>query len=323
MDATVAIVSLMQRTTSFTKGGHIFIQPCSAPYNVLYPLETDPKMWHGCDDAYAYTWMSDFGNSIRALNMNDKVKLANSMGFCPHNRCQLTNLTSPSSDGLCPKNLCYTKLEKGGRSFGACCFTDGKFDDGDLIGYYDKTQNTPKPIYRRSRVVLGGLGGDDPASYSRFINANRIHPNIIATQCPLENTVLDVQRMLVEQNVSAWVQLAPYIAKGSSGPYPSHQCTMTPSSFVEISQMTNSSSNRVVRYESLANDNVGIRGGSFATSAMELEVVNEYGTADRQRVLNVWYKGWEDFMIPDKEDVLVGGSTVTLSLVCVDTPDLN
>jgi hypothetical protein len=41
---------------------------------------------------------------------------------------------------------------------------------GQLIGYYYKSQPTPKPIYKLNRVVLGKNPFDE--TYANFINAN-------------------------------------------------------------------------------------------------------------------------------------------------------
>ena len=159
--------------------------------------------------------MNDFHGDIYEISDILRVKLARSMGFCPHSRCQLGNLSSSSSDGRCPEGLCYTKLENGSKSFGACCFINGKFSAGDLIGYFNKTQSVPKPIYKHSRVLLGGKGADDESKES-FINANILFKGMIAAQCPLPNTVWDTHRMVVEQNVSLWIQLAPFWNKSES-----------------------------------------------------------------------------------------------------------
>ena len=43
---------------------------------------------------------------------------------------------------------------------------------GKLIGYYNKSQPTPKPIYKKGRIVLGGMQDDD--SYDAFISANEV-----------------------------------------------------------------------------------------------------------------------------------------------------
>ena len=224
-------------SSSVTKGGELFLSPCdfSAP---LFPKDK-PTAWASCNDAYSFTWTSDFKGEIAGLDKLSKSKLINSMGFCPQNRCQLFNVSSGSSDGMCPKGLCYQKVENGGPSYGACCFSSGGlFNEGKLIGYYNKTQPTPKPIYKQSRVVLGqplrrSVGTTQPPldeSFDSFINANQIYPGLIATQCPLaqrpggmENTVDDVKRMIVENDIRMWVQLAPdkwdkYLSRGDVSP---------------------------------------------------------------------------------------------------------
>jgi len=143
------------------------------------------------------------------LSEVDALKLIASSGFCPHLRCQLGNVSNSGTDEKCPAGLCYTKLENGSPSFGACCYSDGKFDSGmivfvifksvtrphnlvfslllqigDLIGVFSKTQPAPKPIYKHSRVVLRspGLGDSslvtvpewEEVSENAFINANEV-----------------------------------------------------------------------------------------------------------------------------------------------------
>ena len=204
---------------SFTKTGNIFVAHCpnadaDAAWSPLYPSNVDPFQWRSCGDAYEFTWRNDFYNDLISLNRIDKEKLIRSMGFCPHHRCQLkVNISNSGPDGQCPVGLCYTKLENGGLSYGACCFHDGVFNSGELIGFYNKTQRQSKPIYKRSRIVLGGNSSDE--SFGSFINANRIHSGIVATQCPLPSTISDVKRMIVEQNISLWIQLAPFTEETS------------------------------------------------------------------------------------------------------------
>ena len=116
------------------------------------------------------------------------------------------------------------------RSHSVSCFLAPRIV-GQVIGFYNKTQPAAKPIYKRSRIILGVHGQDaalvgrydyanttarsmtrEDESYRSFINANRIYPGIIATQCPLESTALDVLQMVVEQRVTLWIQLAPSAA---------------------------------------------------------------------------------------------------------------
>lgn len=203
---------------SYSKQGDLFISPCNFS-EVLFPLHHSPHDWKSCNDAYTYSWTKDFKKELTALSSLDSTKMINSMGFCPQNRCQLFNLSSTGIDGMSPEGLCYTKVENGGLSYGACAFHRGIFNSGVLLGYYNKTQPTPKPIYKKSRIVLGNkrgilAGADDSAE--NFINANQIYPGLIGTQCPLasrpsgfHNTVDDVKRMIVENNITLWIQLAP------------------------------------------------------------------------------------------------------------------
>lgn len=193
---------------SYSKQGDIFIASCNFSTS-LYPKDVSPSYWNSCNDAYEFTWSNDFYSDLVGVTAIDRTKLARSMGFCPQNRCQLFNLTNSIKDGQCPDSLCYTKVENGGLSFGACCFKNGEFNYGELIGYFNKTTWTPKPIYKKSRIVLADPTLKDE-SYVSFINANRIHDGIIATQCPMHNTINDVKRMIVEQNTTLWVQLAPF-----------------------------------------------------------------------------------------------------------------
>lgn len=290
---------------SFTKSGEIYVSVCNES-EPLFPKGTDPATWSSCEDAYEFTWNLDLDNDILALSTLDRAKLARSMGFCPHNRCQLGNLTSTKDDGRCPENLCYTKLENGARSYGACCFIDGAFNSGQLIGYNDKTQNTPKPIYKRSRVILGDRIGGADESYDAFINANLIHKGIIAMQCPLESTVLDTQRMFVEQNVSLWIQLAPY-ADIATGTVPiDQQCKITPTDFVQHATAHNSTLLRVTDYVQLPNMQLGIQNPSFNVHAFDVHLTSlTAGVTRTQRVTNVWYKQWQDFEIPAAGDTQV------------------
>jgi hypothetical protein len=201
-------MKVIEKTKSFTKNGDLYISSCnfSSP---LFPV-TSPAEWKSCHDAYEFTWSNDFNGDMVGLSELNLAKLTKSMGFCPQNRCQLFNLSNSVTDNQCPNSLCYTKVEDGGLSYGACCFQQGEFNYGHLIGYYNKTTFTPKPIYKKSRVVLGDSIGGADESYSSFINANRVHPGIIVSQCPLHSTINDVKRMIVEQNISQWIQLAPY-----------------------------------------------------------------------------------------------------------------
>lgn len=318
---------------SFTKMGDIYVPYCDTSRD-LFPLNADASTWSSCDDAYEYTWSLDRGKDLIALTTVDRLKLSRSMGFCPHNRCQLTNLTSTANDGRCPDNLCYTKLENGAKSFGACCFIDGAFNSGQLIGYYNKTQQTPKPMYKKSRVILGDITGGPDESFRGFINANEIHNKLIATQCPLDNTVLDVARMLVEQNVSLWIQLAPFVDIVDTDKDSTHvsQCTITPEKFLNASQHLlrsgNYGSGNYIQDVSLqSTDSNQFKNPSFsarcfdiryqAPSSEALTTDNQYHLMEEHpmdtsisaldeiqthRLTNMWYSNWKDFAVPAASD---------------------
>ena len=65
------------------------------------------------------------------------------------------------------------------------------------------------------------LGSNDTdESKENFINANLIHRQVIASQCPLssqssghENTIRDFKRMIIEKKISTLVSLAPHLSK--------------------------------------------------------------------------------------------------------------
>jgi len=328
----------MDPVLSFTKGGAIYVPSCNHS-QLLFPLNAPPSSWSSCSDAGEYTW-SITQDDLSAISIVDKTKLARSMGFCPHNRCQLGNLTNARNDGHCPANLCYTKLENGGRSFGACCFIDNEFNSGALIGYYDKTQHAPKPIYKKSRIILGDSIGGTDESYNSFINANQIHPHIIATQCPLSNTVGDVLQMLVEQNISLWIQLAPF--EDPSNPHHTSQCTMSPAAFAQASMALNTSHVSIQNLQQIPNLEFGLQQATFSvdkftaqfhsartrnngkhTSTAEMSqnvedsvngdsgvhggsfdtiITREDSAVRTQDVTSIWYNNWKDFTIPAAED---------------------
>ncbi|GAB5031773.1 Hypothetical protein NocV09_00700390, partial [Nannochloropsis oceanica] len=101
-----------------------YIQNCPVPRGDLFPLSQDPRTWPSCDDAYEVSWRLDPGKHLQGLSANLLTKLSRSMGFCPHRRCQLSSLPNSPSPGVCPPGLCYTKLEDGAPTYGACCFEE-------------------------------------------------------------------------------------------------------------------------------------------------------------------------------------------------------
>ena len=269
------------------KSGEIYLKPCTYDSNVsLFPLDKSPSKWHHCNDAYEYTWLTDINNEIIILTTLQRQKLGYSSGFCPHLRCQLspsTSFSTSSSSNQCPLGLCYTKVEDSSLSFGACCFTNGSFISQHLIGFMNKSQSTPKPIYNHSRIILRPLSihnsiasstttdtsRDDsadtchtttiPASsestlWSSFINANEVYPGIIASQCPISlaahyehtndsvstgayskldlvnkvDTTQDVLHMILQENITLWLQISPYISDLNSDLKPDLTLYSTP-----------------------------------------------------------------------------------------------
>eukprot|EP01039_Chlorochromonas_danica_P010052 gene10052-11123_t len=196
----------MYYVQSATKLGGIYLAPCNKS-SLLFPLEEDPLSWLSCHDAYEYTWSVDPDGLLAGLSADLKIRLARSSGFCPHHRCQLSEVGNADREGRCPQGLCYSKVEHGAVSFGACCFRNGTFETQRLLGYYDKLSPTPKPIYRAHRVLLQPANGTDDPSPEVFFNAHYLRDHLIASQCPLHSTVEDFKLMLVQQQVRRWLQI--------------------------------------------------------------------------------------------------------------------
>ena len=311
--------------SSSLKDENIFVLKCPPLIGEMFPLEKiihpvgsyypSPYewIWKTCEDAYTVTWKLDAKREIVGLRVRLRQMLEISMGFCPHLRCQLSNITNANEDGLCPKNLCYTKLENGASSFGACCFTDGEFNSGGLIGYYNKTQHIAKPIYKKSRVILGDKVGGTDESYASFINANVIYPGIIATQCPMTNTVLDVAQMIQEQNISLWIQLSP----SSEYKRSTSDCLVLPNALTDLSSQQFS-----VMQTNLSH--IGIKSPSTSILAQSVhihssphsgvEVCASRACGPDHVMQHIWYRGWKDFDVPPDEDFeVVGATTCSIS----------
>jgi hypothetical protein len=90
-------------TKSFTKPGELYIHACNDDH--LFPLDVPPAQWSACHDANEFTWDQDYSHDLAALSPLDRVKLSRSTGFCPHDRCQLGNITSATT-GQCPEGTC-------------------------------------------------------------------------------------------------------------------------------------------------------------------------------------------------------------------------
>jgi protein tyrosine phosphatase len=199
------------------------------------------------------------------------------------------------------------------------------FNSNQIIGYYYKSQPTPKPIYKSNRIVLGPNKTDE--SYGTFINANEVYPNVIATQCPLlsfpdgfANTLDDVKTMIVEQNVSLWISLAPVmntsevtldvvdelLARGSLN------CNVFP--LLLMRQLGGSmEANRIMQPNGTASTvfwnmsytvkaYASSEGGPGAGVRLERPVDMSGWVEVERRVEHIWYWGWRDFSVPPAED---------------------
>lgn len=297
------------RTASSVKDENIFVLKCPATRGESFPLKKvihpvgnyypspNEWIWKSCEDAYTVTWKLDAHRDVVGLGVRLKQMLEISMGFCPHRRCQLSNVTNQKEDGLCPQNLCYTKLENGAHSFGACCFTNGTFNSGELLGYYNKTQHAAKPIYKKSRVVLGGEVGGSDESYGSFINANVVHPGIIATQCPMTNTLLDVAQMIKEQNISLWIQLSP----SSESKRSSSDCVVLPNALTDLSSQQFSVMPTNLSLFGIKSLGTSILAQSLQIHSSPLQPGGEVCPPDHV-MQHIWYRGWKDFDVPPEED---------------------
>ena len=250
------------------------------------------------------------------------------MGYCPERRCQLGDIGAADISGKCPRGLCYSKLQDGARTFGACCYTDGEFNSGNLIGFHTKQRPHQKPIYKTNRVILEPQGeGDEPEGMARFINANEVHPGIIVTQCPLlgaphdgasAETLTDWKRMVVEQNVSVVVQLHPFgdnVSEGGAVQVAS-ACEGRAQTFCEMpcvdwvgSVFTNASDPR-----SAGVSDVRSVSTPFGGEAAIMQYA--YSIAGRH-IDHFWFHKWRDFETPSaaqREQVLWMASAVREAL---------
>jgi protein tyrosine phosphatase len=292
---------------SFAKTRGIYLKKCHRhngnDFVPLYSLDQSPHLWPSCHDAYDITWIYDPQRLLKGLSIKNRQKLAYSMGFCPHLRCQLGNITNGDFDGHCPAGLCYTKLENGSPSFGACCFINGTFNSGNLIGYFNKSQNAPKPIYKHSRVIINSVSSTssevDNDSYERFVNANYLIKNpffrLIATQCPMRATLLDVRSMIIQENITLWIQLTSETQLFSLD-NKKYDCLLLPDAFssseVELVEETEAKKELYHRFGE------AFRFVKFRFSS----AVSLSGSLPSPVIHHIWYKGWEDFAAPASKD---------------------
>lgn len=301
--------------------GGILVEDCSSIYgDTQFPYRIDIfpnnslSLWRSCDDAYYGTWMRDTRGDIQRLPSLLRWKLTTTMGFCPHLRCQLGTVSHSPAYSKCPTGLCFTKLEHGARSFGACCFdANGVFDSGNLIGVANKSQSVPKPIYKHSAVHLKS---QDSSLFASFINANYVHDgSLIVTQCPMQTTVADVLQMISQESISLWIQMAP---ESLSGRYSDCHLlhSLLPHFDYDSSSLVDFENAELFhQYSSLINTiSLSLENSSvstsltvpsvFATPAFEIhllymrkETCAPQCTSSRL-LMTVWFQQWTDFDAP-------------------------
>lgn len=301
--------------------GGILVEDCSSIYDhTQYPYRIDVfpnnslSLWRSCDDAYHGTWMRDIRGDIRRLPSSLQWKLTTTMGFCPHLRCQLGTVSHSPAYNECPTGLCFTKLENGARSFGACCFdANGIFDSGNLFGVANKSQSVPKPIYKHSAVHLKGK---DSGLFASFINANYVHDgSLIVTQCPMQTTVADALRMISQESIYLWIQMAP---QSLSGRY--SDCYLLHSLLPHFDQDSSSladfeNAGLFHQYSTLINTISASTGNTsvpasptvpsvFATPAFEIHLLHmgkemcAPHCSSSRLLMTVWFQQWTDFDAP-------------------------
>ena len=325
MRATVAVLLGLAAASSTSqqsgiKGGGLLIRPCALHLDGLFPASLPPEEWDGCgNDVYAYTWTraAERGGLLASvgvtLGSQELLKLTRTMGFCPHQRCQLDDVVhSEGTAGVCPQGLCYTKIERGALSYGACCFTDNKFETSQLLGFYNKTQQTPKPIYKASRVVLGDVDHANN-TYEAFINPNVVADDgggLIATQCPLQSTVVDAKRLMVERNVTLWVHLSPFSPSGDEAAPLGRQCEVFPLAYFDpsssrfspalaagVSRLSISRSN----VEAHTNITYSLTARVRGAAVLGFDAGSSGGPEETRthHCEHVWFHRWADFVTPE------------------------
>lgn len=184
----------------------------------------------------------------------------------------------------------------GAASFGACCFTNGSFLAGQLIGYYDLLQATAKPIYSAHRVLLGKPVNDPSTSKETFINAHQLHAGLLVTQCPMLGTVAHIKRMVVEQRISRWLQI--FNPTNSS-----RDCHLLLNALLADSSVRTSAVllNSTDRLQSIAVDicHADLMAG---TEPVYLPFVSDSCSGRVHHLDYTAYLHWEDFAVPAPAD---------------------
>ena len=177
----------------------------SAKYQLFPPENVDS--WAACESESTFVW-GEHSLQLSGLSDINRRKLDLSSGFCPHARCQVPqgpheSSSTPSSSSVC---LPEAQGERG------ACFEDNAFVRGEIIAYMSKMRPGYRPIYKNSHRVVLGTAAPDDVREEVFINAAEIFPGLIASQCPLTESITnaqDVMQLILERRVALWVQLAP------------------------------------------------------------------------------------------------------------------
>jgi len=286
-----------------TAKSNIWIRGCkNIQGEGLFPLTAHPSQWLSCGyDAYEYTWDREGPNNwlLEDLSQLELLKLSRSMGFCPHLRCQLGELAESRTPGRCPEGLCYTRLQSGYPTFGACCFQeDGSFNSGELIGFYDLIRPIQKPIYKKNRIVLGDNLIDE--SRESFINANEVFPGLIVTDCPQDTTLQQFKRMLSQYNVTLVIQMHPH--RNAMPQTDPNFCAMNPYHF----SCRRPCFDWVTSY--FGNQSGLLSEGIEQLRSEDHPTMNyvQYNYSLFQKPLkHFWYYNWEDFSIPSDNATLL------------------
>lgn len=62
-----------------TSKADVYLNGCGSN-QPLFPLDqTHPSSWKSCNDAYEYTWLSDFDGYLRGMSLTNRIRLAYSM----------------------------------------------------------------------------------------------------------------------------------------------------------------------------------------------------------------------------------------------------
>lgn len=244
------------------------------------------------------------------------------MGFCPHLRCQLDSLSHSTEYNQCPAGLCYTKLEDGSLSYGACCFdSEGNFYSGNLIGVSNLSQPVAKPIYNHSRVIINDeenelesnlVNNNSKNIFSNFFNGNYLTHDLIATQCPLMESKETIYNLILQKKVKLWIQLSgpnqlsPFDLSNpnltnqfSSNVRSGKNCHLLPSLFSSI-EFNNRV--KILSFFPFSSNNME-EGGVYKMLFYSSNKIDSIETSyvEGHELTFIWYPYWKDFSNPSNK----------------------